>query len=193
MHRNPTVPPWDVAVIVAMLLLGVGPQSLAQQTRQSSAVPAAADRDVSSVDALVRSIYDVISGPAGKKRDYDRFRSLFAPEARLVQVSVAPDGSRSASLWTIDQFVAAQGAALDSLDFFERQVAQRTERFGDIAHVLSTFEVGKSPTDRRPFERGVNSVQLRYDGRRWWCVTILWTTERADLPIPARYLKGGGR
>jgi hypothetical protein len=178
---------------VATLLIGVGPRGLAQQAHHSPAVPPAAERDVSSVDALVRSIYDVISGPAGKKRDYERFRSLFAPEARLVQVSTAPDGSRSVSLWTIDQFVAAQGAALDGLDFFERQVAQRTERFGDIAHVLSTFEVGKSPTDRRPFERGVNSVQLRYDGRRWWCVTILWTIERADLPIPAAYLKSAGR
>ena len=192
MHLSRTVT-CSLVAVVALLLLGTVQPGSAQQARRASVIPPAAYRDVHSVDALVRSIYDVISGPAGKKRDYERFRSLFAPEARLIQVSVAPDGSRSVSVWTIEEFVAAQGAALDSMDFFEREVAQRTERFGDVAHVLSTFEVGKSPDDRRPFERGINSVQLRYDGRRWWCVTILWTIERADLPIPAKYLKEAER
>ena len=33
--------------------------------------------------------------------------------------------------------------------------------------------------------------QLYHDGERWWVVTIYWTSERPDLPIPERYLSGG--
>ena len=40
--------------------------------------------DVESIDAIITAAYDVISGPAGKKRDWDRERSLFIPGARLI-------------------------------------------------------------------------------------------------------------
>ena len=46
---------------------------------QVAAVPAANPADVSSVDAIMAATYDVISGPPTKKRDWDRFRSLFVP------------------------------------------------------------------------------------------------------------------
>jgi hypothetical protein len=177
------------ALAVAVLMLGQGARSLAAQSPAASAPPAAAPADVSTVPALVRAIYDAISGPAGQTRDYDRFRSLFAPEARLLQVVHKPDGSRSLSMWTIEEFVAAQGPQLDKMDFYEREVANRTDQFGDIAHVLSTFESRKSSSDPKTLERGVNSMQLRHDGKRWWCVSVLWTDERADLPLPPRYLK----
>jgi len=39
--------------------------------------------DVDTVDHLLVSLYDVISGAAGKPRDWDRFRSLFLPDGRL--------------------------------------------------------------------------------------------------------------
>src|SRR5713226_9565207 len=48
----------------------------------SARVPAAKPDDVKSLDSILKAIYDVISGPAGD-RDWNRFRSLFVPEARL--------------------------------------------------------------------------------------------------------------
>lgn len=39
--------------------------------------------DVDPIDHLVASLYDVISGPAGAPRDWQRFPSLFLPDGRL--------------------------------------------------------------------------------------------------------------
>ena len=41
--------------------------------------------DVDTVDHLIASLYDVVSGPAGQ-RDWDRFRSLFVPDGRIVSI-----------------------------------------------------------------------------------------------------------
>src|SRR5688572_18845337 len=46
------------------------------QSPAAAPIPAANPADVASIDAIVAALYDVISGPAGKKRDWDRMRSL---------------------------------------------------------------------------------------------------------------------
>ncbi len=73
--------------------------------------------------------------------------------------------------------------------FYEWEVANRTERFGNIAHVLSVYEARQAPTDSVPMRRGINSIQLFYDGIRWWIISVLWDNEREGNPIPQSYLK----
>src|ERR1700678_3150851 len=68
--------------------------SAAAQAAQAAA-PAANPADVSSPDAILAATYDTISGPAGQQRDWDRFRSLFIPGARLMSARLAKDGSYS--------------------------------------------------------------------------------------------------
>src|SRR5688572_26940736 len=61
------------------------PQPTAAQTpaaAPATQAPAADPKDVATMDAIVAALYDVISGPAGQKRNWDRFRSLFVPGAR---------------------------------------------------------------------------------------------------------------
>src|SRR5882762_1290326 len=59
--------------------------------RAVSRMPHSANRaDVESIDAIIAATYDVISGPAGKKRDWDRERSLFVPGARLIPTATVP-------------------------------------------------------------------------------------------------------
>jgi hypothetical protein len=36
--------------------------------------------------------------------------------------------------------------------------------------------------------RGINSIQLWNDGKRWWIVNIFWQSETPDNPIPEKYL-----
>ena len=67
---------------------------------QEATQPPADPADVESVDAIVAAVYDVISGPAGQARDWDRWRSLFLPEARLIAVGQAPDGTQSYRVMT---------------------------------------------------------------------------------------------
>jgi len=173
-----------------LLFLGLLPASAGAQ-RAEAPHTAADPADVASADAIVAAVYDVISGPAGKARDWDRWRSLFLPEARLVAVGRAQDGTLRHRVMTPEDYVQGSGPMLEETGFFEREVHRIQEEFGPVVHLFSTYESRRSLEDPEPFARGINSFQLMYDGSRWWVLTIFWTSERPDLPIPARYLPGG--
>ena len=146
-------------------------------------------RDVESIDAIIAASYDVISGPAGKKRDWNRDRSLFYPGARLIPT--AKPGSNDGlapQILDVEGFIARVEPYFAEHGFFETEIARRTERFGHIAHVWSTYESRQSADDSKPFMRGINSFQLFYDGNRWWIVNIFWQQESAEDPIREEYL-----
>jgi hypothetical protein len=158
--------------------------------------------DVASIDAIVAAVYDVISGPAGKKRDWDRMRSLFAPGARMIPVGRGQAGEFAPRMLTVEDYITRSGPLLEGEGFVEREIARRVEQFGHIAHVFSTYEgrIGGSPQSKteslreKPrIVRGINSIQLVNDGKRWWVVTIFWDSETPESPIPDKYLKSGGR
>lgn len=153
---------------------------------------AARAADVQSLDAIIAALYDVISGPAGQPRDWDRFRSLFAPKARLMPTGRRPDGSGVLREWSPEEYIATAGAGLQANGFFERELARTVERYGDVLHVFSTYDSRRTASDARPFARGINSIQVHHDGARFWIVSVFWQGERPDLPIPARYLPAGG-
>ena len=145
--------------------------------------------DVASIDAIVRAAYDVISGSSGEKRDWDRERSLFYPGARLIPTAKpgANDGLAPQML-DVEGFIARVESYFAENGFFEKEIARRTEQFGCIAHVWSTYESRHNTDDPEPFMRGINSMQLFYDGNRWWIVTIYWQQESAEHPITKEYL-----
>jgi hypothetical protein len=153
----------------------------------ASKVPAAKAEDVKSMDAILRAIYDVISGPVGS-RNWDRFRSLFLPQARFTQVATAPDGSKSVITWSVDEFVRDAGEVFSKEPFYEKAIVNRPQSFGNITQVFSSYASRHNPADK-PFERGINSIQLLNDGKRWWVLSILWDSERGDNPLPAKFGK----
>ncbi|MGA7168713.1 MAG: hypothetical protein WBX08_06160 [Candidatus Sulfotelmatobacter sp.] len=150
-------------------------------------IPAARPEDVKSMDTILSAIYDVISGPIGG-RDWNRFRSLFLPQARFTEVSTRPDGSKVVLTWSVDEFIRDAGEVFSKEPFYEKAIVNRPESFGNITQVFSSYESRHSPTDK-PFERGINSIQLLNDGNRWWVLSILWDTERAGNPLPAKFRK----
>lgn len=149
-------------------------------------VPAAAEADVASIDAIVAALYDVISGPAGQARDWNRMRSLFVPTGRLMPVGVRADGSAGMRLLQVNDYIASSGPLLVEKGFHERELGRRTEQFGNIAHVFSTYE-GTLDGDAHAM-RGINSIQLMHDGKRWWVVSVMWQAENPKLSLPAQYL-----
>ena len=151
--------------------------------------PAANASDVASMDSIVAALYDVISGPAGKKRDWDRFRSLFIPGARLIPTGKRQSGEIGSRVTTVDDYATANNKFLEENGFFEKEIARRTESFGNIAHVFSTYESRHKAEDPKPFARGINSIQLMNDGKRWWIVTVFWQGEGPENPLPEKYLK----
>ena len=138
--------------------------------------------DVASIDAILGAVYDVISGPAGQRRDWNRMRSLFTANARLMPKGAA--GLRSGS---VEDYITASGPQLEQNGFIEREMARRVEQYGDIAHVFSTYEA-RNRADGPVFMRGINSVQLVRHQGRWWVVSIMWQAETPQTPLPAHYL-----
>jgi hypothetical protein len=195
-----------VTVIVA-LLLARGPGALAQpvpsapstapapsasaaapQAAAAAAAPAARPQDVASLDAILAALYDVISGPAAAKRDWDRFLSLFVQDARLIPIGRRQGSPPQARVLTPEDYVARAAPVFEQNGFFEREVARTVETFGPLTHVFSTYESRHARDEEKPFARGINSIQLLNDGTRWWIVTVYWQAETPDTPLPDKYL-----
>ncbi|HEV2827269.1 MAG TPA: hypothetical protein VGW76_06655 [Pyrinomonadaceae bacterium] len=156
---------------------------------ETPAIPAANPADVASLDSIIAAVYDVISGPAGKKRDWDRMRSLFMPGARLIPTGSRPGGVYGSRVLALDEYIERSSGFFEKEGFYEREAARVTEQFGQIAHAFSTYESRHAPDDAKPFQRGINSIQLMNDGKRWWVVTIFWQGEDEKSPLPEKYLK----
>jgi hypothetical protein len=144
--------------------------------------------DVASPDAIIAATYDVISGPAGQERDWDRMGSLFYPGARLIRTEAKKEGGLHAAILTPEDFIERAGNYFKKNGFYEREIARRAERWGSLMQAFSTYESRHDPKDPAPFARGINSFQLFFDGTRWWIMTIYWADESTQGPLPAEFL-----
>ena len=155
-------------------------------------IPKANPADVASIDAIITAAYDSISGPAGEKRNWDRERSLYYTGARLIPTAKPGENDDLVpQILDVDSFIARVEPYFAGQGFYEKEISRRTEQFGHIAHVWSTYESRHNADDPEPFMRGINSIQLFHDGSRWWIVTIYWQQESVVDPIPAKYVKTG--
>lgn len=144
--------------------------------------------DARSLDSILAALYRTISGDAGAERDWDRFRDLFFPGAQLMRTVLAPDGQVSLSVMDVEGFIKFAAPFLRKDAFYERELFRRVDQFGQTAQVFSTFDSSSDAMGKEPLGRGINSIQLWSDKRRWWVVNMLWDEERLGNTIPASYL-----
>ena len=187
-----------LSLVLALLAAAATPLGSAPASAQPDADwPEADPADVASLDAILTAVYGVISGPATEERDWDRFRSLHHPKARLVPTGANAAGERVANVLTVDDYVELgsrtfrDAPIFQGKGFYEVESARRVERYGSIAHVWSTYESRLDPAEA-PFARGINSFQLFWDGDRWHILTIFWHQEDEATPIPTPYLPEEG-
>lgn len=170
-----------LAGLLVLFLCPVG------QVFAQGSVSLAAPAGVQSVDGIIGSLYGLISGPVGQRRDWDSFRALFRQEARLNSMGKDRAGNPRFTSMAIEDYIRNAGPSFEQNGFFERELHRVTETFGDVVHIFSTYE-SRRTVDSEVFARGINSIQLvRKDGR-FWIVNILWNSESADNPIPDKYL-----
>jgi hypothetical protein len=188
-------------VIVLILSFGIAAAFLsAQEQTQSKAQPSQAPAapsttptvanptDVASPEAILAANYDVISGPV-RQRDWDRFRSLYLPDARLGSVRHVTDGTGlSTHSFTLEEFVSFADTYFKKDGFFEKEISRHADRYSNIMQVFSTYESRHDSKDPKPFARGINSFQLFFDGNRWWIVSVFWQGESPDAPISEEFL-----
>ena len=167
------------AMMLGAAMLLTAPVSLAAQ--QAPAPSAPATDDGATIDSAVAALYSVISGPAGP-RDWGRFKALFAPDGRMVQL-----GKTGPLVLSPQGYIDLASVAFGKEGFFEREIARRTERYGNLVHVFSTYE-SRRTADGAPFARGINSIQLARIGGKWRIMSIMWQSETPAFPLPDAYL-----
>jgi hypothetical protein len=147
--------------------------------------------DVSTLDGLLKALYESLSFATGSQPDFDRFKTLFRSQALLVP----PKVDKASPLQQIDADLYAKKLTEHIvLDGMERkgqhitEIARRTLTFGMMVQIFSSFELRIKSNDPKPLQRGIYSLQLMREQHRWWIVSLMWEFERSDLPIPRAYL-----
>ena len=173
------------SILFLAMFLALGSVSAAGQAEQ-----AADPNDVSTLDDIIRAYYEVVSGPAGGIADRARDQTLHLPNALVGIPGRNENGSPNLVTMTLDDYHDRSGGPR-SEGFYEKELHRVVQRFGAVAHVFSTYASSTTP-DGEAFDRGINSIQLTWDGERWWIVSWIFDSEREDNPIPGEFLPGGG-
>lgn len=139
-------------------------------------------KDVASLDGIIKAYYEVVSGPEGPKQT-ERDKSLHHPDANVMITGVTKTGEPFLRVMTLKEF--HQNVPGDA--FYEYEINRITETFGNITHVWSTYEF-KDELKGEVKGRGINSIQLYFDGERWWILNWVYDSERVSNSIPTRYL-----
>ncbi|HYH14597.1 MAG TPA: hypothetical protein VD794_05240, partial [Flavisolibacter sp.] len=146
--------------------------------------PAANPADVASVDAIVKSMYDVISGAAGP-RNWDRFHSLFLPDAKMGAVV----GQGQFRTFTPAQYQKMNTPHFMEEGFYEEELKRNVLEYGNVAAVQTSYQFRFDPNGPVQ-QRGVNYITLVKSNGRWWIANISWQPETKEFPLPASLEKG---
>lgn len=145
---------------------------------------------VKTIDSIIETLYDVISGDKGQERNWELFNYLFHKDAKLIPSGKNREGTHYfARYLSPKEYIESSGEWLVENGFHEKEISKKVDVFGNIAQVFSTYESFHSKDDTEPFMRGINSIQLLNDGERWWIINIYWSQENSENPIPNVYLK----
>ena len=177
-----------LVLLLMSAVLVYGQEANAPRTTQELVSRAPAPLEIQGLDRAIQQLYASISGPAGKKRDPDAFRAMFVKEwGRLSVMGKDPQsGAMSVHILSPDDYIAKSFPYLEKNGFYEVEAARRTERFGDIVSVWSTYESRHNPGEA-PFARGINAIQFVNDGGSWKILSLVWEGERPDLKLPQEY------
>ncbi|BDD11858.1 hypothetical protein FUAX_42900 (plasmid) [Fulvitalea axinellae] len=142
---------------------------------------------VKTVDGTVNEILDIISGKKGEKRDWEAFRLLFAPKAQLSVMVHDSVGRGVLRTYTLEEFVRIGMRFYEGDGFIEYELKKTVDEYNGIAHVFQGYYAKELDTE----EKGINSFQLYYDGKRWWITSLLWVSDRNGVKLPEKYDKRG--
>jgi len=142
--------------------------------------------DVGTLDGIIKAYYETITGPAGQPRQWARDRTLYIPDMKFVSIEMR--GNKPfANVMSHQQYVESSDAYMVKNGFFEREIHSVARTFGSMTQVFSTYEI-RNKADGPVMARGINSIELFYDGSRWWITAAMWEDERPGNPIPKEFL-----
>jgi hypothetical protein len=143
--------------------------------------------EVATLDGIIKAYYDVVTVKKGEKVSYERDSLLHVPNAAVGMAQMGKDGKVKLQLISLKQFHQNSDAFLEKDGFYEKEISRKVENFGAIYHVWSTYET-RNVADGPIIERGINSIQLYFDGTRFWILTWVFDNESKKWSIPKKYL-----
>jgi hypothetical protein len=143
--------------------------------------------NVSTLDGIIKAYYDVVTVKKGGKVFFERDSLIHWPGVLVGAVSVSKSGKPAMHYFTLKEYHRLSDASLEKDGFDEREISRKVEKFGAIYHVWSTYE-SRNDAGGPIIERGINSIELFFDGTRFWIMGWIYDGERKDNPIPAEYL-----
>lgn len=167
------------AVWTLLLLPIVAPARL-QEPAEEAAEP--------GWESAVAALYEVISGPAGQERDWERFLGMFAEGANLMVSLPEPAGASRLLVMTPAEYVEQSGPRLVEVGFHERELGRRAERFGNLVQVFSAYEGVLGGAAGAKSLRGVNSIQLVRTRAGWRIANLVWEAATPENPLPEALL-----
>lgn len=181
---NPQITQAIPRILIALSLTMFSQLSPAQSKAQTTT---RAD-DVSSIDGIMKAYYEVVSGPANTPRDIARDLSLHHPKAQVFPLLYNKQGKPELMVFAVKEF-HEWGKSVYDAGFYESEVKREVSQFGHSFQIWSTYETRTAP-DGPVVGRGINNIQLYFDGQRFWIISETWDSERPDRAIPqkvARY------
>ena len=172
---------YRITICFLALCFGLNAQEIEEEPKDYS-------EHVLTIDSTMETLYSVISGEKAEQRDWELFKYLFDENSRLIPSGKNPDNITVVRFMTPQDYIDTSGKWLVENGFYEVEIHREVDTFGHIAQVFSTYESYRSKSDDEPFMRGINSIQMFYDGERWVILNIFWMQENEENPIPQDYL-----
>ncbi len=145
--------------------------------------------DLGTVDGIIHSLYDAISGPAGQDRNWNTFRNLFAENARMYIAVKDKDSNYSLKIITPEAYAERNKTRFPDIGFNEDELYRITNTYGAGTQIFSTYELHfTNKNGEQEITKGVNNIQLYFDGERYFIVSIFWDADAKNIEVPDRYL-----
>jgi hypothetical protein len=145
--------------------------------------------DLSTVNGIIHSLYDVISGPVGQERNWNDFRNLFAEDARMYIAVPTNDSGTVLKSITPDEYAQRNQTRLSDIGFNEDELYRITNTYGAGTQIFSTYESHfTNKNGEEEITKGINNIQLYFDGERYFIVSIFWDANAKNIEVPERYL-----
>ncbi len=136
---------------------------------------------VKTIEGTIGEIYKIISGERGENRNWEAFRQLFTPDAQFSVLSHDKTGNGKVKTFTLEEFVRVGMDAYEKDGFVEKPLKTVINQYNGIANVFQSYYAKELDFE----EEGVNSLQLIFDGKRWWITSVLWTSNGNGVELPA--------
>ena len=143
--------------------------------------------NVHTIDSIVSSIYQVVSGAKGEARDWALHKTIFHPEGQIISNYVNEKGEYQVLFLSVDEYMEKYKDYFKNMNLYEKDSNRVIEINNNMAHVFSTFESYKSPHDSIPYKIGTASIQLYNDGNRWYVLNMYYKNETKKDKVPKKY------